>query len=336
MEQPHLQLGPFQGITDVWFRKSFQSYFSGIDRFFTPFFSGIDTEKSKSLSVAEIDPTFNDTTNLIPQLLSNNADEVIRFSRQTAEKGYSLININMGCPSSIVTRKKRGSGLLPYPELIQNMTQKLSVQIGHQYSIKCRLGYLNQDEIDELIPIFNAARLDQLIIHARIGKQMYKGVPNFEKFDSIRESIHADLIYNGDIFSVENYNTYQKMFPDIAGWMLGRGLLSDPFLAQDIKSQTENTDKNNRLYIVQNFVEELYYLRRKHTNDNLNILGRMKELWSYLRFSFSNEQEVWRLIRKTTSFDAYEDAVAEVFRSNDWEGVGYSKKAVIEAEQRII
>jgi tRNA-dihydrouridine synthase len=313
-----LQLGPFQGITDVWYRQAFQKYFSGIDQFFTPFFSGIHKENSKNLRVAEIDPLYNPAKNLVPQLLSNDAKEVLRFARQVKAMGYNEINLNMGCPYPIVANKKRGSGILPYPELVKQIVDQVSEAAVLNYSIKCRLGYISKDEIDKLIPLFNQAGLSELIVHARIGKQLYKGLPDWEKFGLIRHEIIPALSYNGDIFSVEAFRKISSQYPGINRWMLGRGLLANPFLAMDIKQPDLIVNTEERLQTVRLFVQELYYLRRKQSNDNLSTLGRMKELWSYLRHSFSHQQEVWRLIKKTGSFEAYENAVETVFNNYAW------------------
>lgn len=315
-----LQLGPFQGITDVWYRQAFQKYFSGIDQFFTPFFSGIHKESSKNLRVSEIDPTYNQTQNLTPQLLSNNSVEVLRFARYVQSLGYTEINLNMGCPYPVVANKKRGSGILPYPELVRQLLEEVSIAIPLNYSIKCRLGYFNNEEIDKLIPHFNQAGLSELIVHARIGKQLYKGQPDKEKFGLIRHEIQPSLTYNGDIFTVDAFQEVSQLYPEINRWMLGRGLLANPFLAEDIRQSVGPTNKEKRLQTVRLFVQELYYLRRKHTSNSLSTLGRMKELWSYLRYSFSHPQEVWRLIKKAGSFEAYESAVETVFTSFCWTG----------------
>ena len=66
-----LSLAPFQGITDAVYRNLFKEYFSGIDKFYTPFFTGIHKENSRSLRGEEIDINFNDVNTLTPQILGN-------------------------------------------------------------------------------------------------------------------------------------------------------------------------------------------------------------------------------------------------------------------------
>jgi tRNA-dihydrouridine synthase B len=322
-----LQLGPFQGITDVWFRQVYMKHFKGIDKLFTPFFSGIHKENSRNLRTDEIRPGLNNLSMTVPQLLSNDADEIIRFSSQCNAMGYNEINLNMGCPYPLVAKKKRGSGLLPYPGMVQKMLEKLDGNLSTGFSIKCRLGYHNPEEIDELIPLFNAFDLSELIIHARIGKQLYKGIPDFDRFRSVISEIRAPLVYNGDIFSSDNLNEYHTKFENINSWMLGRGLLADPFLPADIKKIKVVEKDEDRKEIVRSFMAELYQLRREQSNDNLSVLGRLKELWSYMRFSFDEPQTVWRLVRKVKNFDEFETATDTIFNELDWIGTGYVRKS---------
>ena len=200
----HLSLGPFQGITDAPFRNVFKRHFGGIDKFYTPFFTGIHKEEhAKNLQGEEIDPKCNDVETLTPQILSTDAEEILRFAKQCKQLGYKEINLNMGCPFPRVANKKRGCGLLPYPDMVEAMLERIFEQIDIDFSVKCRLGYFSPDEIEAIIPIFNKFPLSELIIHPRIGKQLYKGEADVERFKRLIPYINAPLVYNGDIFSVE-------------------------------------------------------------------------------------------------------------------------------------
>ena len=152
-----LSLGPFQGITDAPFRNVFKKHFGGIDKFYTPFFTGIQKDHAKNLQVEEIDPACNDVEHLTPQILSTDATEILRFATQCKELGYQEINLNMGCPFPRVANKKRGCGLLPYPEKVEALLNGVFEHIDLKFSIKCRLGYFEPDEIVPIIDIFNKA-----------------------------------------------------------------------------------------------------------------------------------------------------------------------------------
>lgn len=331
MENVKLSLGPFQGITDAPFRNVFKKHFGGIDKFYTPFFTGIQKDHAKNMQVEEIDPHFNDVETLTPQILSTDAEEILRFATQCKELGYKEINLNMGCPFPRVANKKRGSGLLPYPEKIDALFGQVFEIIDVKFSVKCRLGYFSPDEIVPVINVFNRYPLSELIIHPRIGKQLYKGEADVKRFVELMPSIKAPLVYNGDIVSVGSFERIREQVQPVNEFMLGRGLLSNPFLAEEIKGDSRHCEERKRrsnpsdttsglLRFARNderlhsYVVDLYEDRLRHAGGSPKVLGRMKELWSYLMYSFDEPQDIWRKIKKINALKEYEEAVEVVFR----------------------
>ena len=313
MNKPFLSLGPFQGITDAPFRNVFKRHFGGIDKYYTPFFTGIHKEEhAKNLQGEEIDPLCNDVETLTPQILSTDAEEILRFAKQCQQLGYQEINLNMGCPFPRVANKKRGSGLLPYPDKVGTMLERVFEEIDIKFSVKCRLGYFDPKEIDAILPIFNKFPISELIIHPRIGKQLYKGEADVEHFKALIPYINAPLVYNGDIVSEESFNRISNAVQPVNQFMLGRGILANPFLAEQIKNDKASThDKTERLH---NYVIDLYEDRLHHAGGSPKVLGRMKELWSYLMNSFEEPQVVWRKIKKINALKEYEEAVETIFK----------------------
>ena len=313
MNEPFLSLGPFQGITDAPFRNVFKRHFGGIDKFYTPFFTGIHKEEhAKNLQGEEIDPHYNDVETLTPQILSTDAEEILRFAKQCQQLGYKEINLNMGCPFPRVANKKRGCGLLPYPDKVEAMLERVFEEIDIKFSVKCRLGYFDPKEIDAILPIFNKFPISELIIHPRIGKQLYKGEADVERFKALIPYINAPLVYNGDIVSEESFNRISNAVQPVNQFMLGRGILANPFLAEQIKNDKASThDKTERLH---NYVIDLYEDRLHHAGGSPKVLGRMKELWSYLMNSFEEPQVVWRKIKKINALKEYEEAVETIFK----------------------
>lgn len=306
-----LSLGPFQGITDMPFRNIYKTHFRGVDKFYTPFFTGIQKDNARNLRTEEIDPLHNDVATLTPQLLSTDAEEVLRFARQCGEMGYSEINLNMGCPFPRVANKKRGSGMLPYPQRIDEMLEIVFEKITVKLSIKCRLGYYSPDEIIPVIEVFNKYPLSELVIHPRIGKQLYKGEADVARFKALINSIKAPLVYNGDIFTLNDFSRIAGEVGNVSGFMLGRGLLADPFLPEKIRGLNTG-DTMTRL---RHYVEDLYEDRLRHAGGSPKVLGRMKELWSYLMLSFEESQQIWRNIKKLNALSDYEAAVNDIFRN---------------------
>ena len=330
MSRPFLSLGPFQGITDAPFRNVFKRHFGGIDKFYTPFFTGIQKDHAKNLQGEEIDPSCNDVETLTPQILSTDAEEILRFAKQCKQLGYKEINLNMGCPFPRVANKKRGCGLLPYPDKVEELFERIFEEIDIKFSVKCRLGYFSADEINAIIPIFNRFPLSELIIHPRIGKQLYKGEADVEQFKALMPFINAPLVYNGDIVSVESFERIREIINEpfekwrfdrlnghlpVNQFMLGRGILANPFLAEEILGGALNApERTERLHA---YVIDLYEDRLRHAGGSPKVLGRMKELWSYLMNSFDTPQDIWRKIKKINALKEYEEEVERIFEQHE-------------------
>lgn len=312
-----LSLAPFQGITDVVYRNVFKKHFAGIGKFYTPFFTGIQKDNSKSLRGEEISPDFNDVKTLVPQILSNTSEEIVRFANQCKSMGYEEFNLNMGCPFPRVANKTRGCGLMADPDRTIKMLNDVCDQIeGIKFSIKCRLGYYNDEEIYAFIDTFNTLNFSEIIIHPRIGKQMYTGEASLEKYKALIPLINKPLVYNGDIFTVVNYIHVRNSCRDAMNRissptiMLGRGLLTNPFLAEEIQRIENQRDKKQRLH---DFVVDLYVERLRHAGGSPKIIGSMKELWKYMMNIFDDPQNVWRKVKKVNHLDEYETAVETIF-----------------------
>jgi tRNA-dihydrouridine synthase len=310
MNKPTLYIAPFQGVTTDVFLDVYSRFFPGIDKMFTAFFSSVQNSKRLSDKVHKLELNKINNIKVVPQILSKESAEIVRFASICKDYGYDEINWNLGCPFKRVAMKKRGSGLLPYPDEVNEILKEVFEKTDIKLSVKCRLGYFSSSEIFDLLPVFNKYDIYELIVHARIGKQLYSGTVDTVTFGKIYGNTKAKLCYNGDIFSKEDFLNFENRFPALNTWMVGRGLLSNPFLPAEIKNINPQTNKRETL---RRFVDELYYRYRKETNDGLQSINKMKELWSYLSQSFDNPPRVFGIIKKTKTFDQYEDAVKRVF-----------------------
>lgn len=313
-----IYLAPFQGITGVTFRKVYSKHFQGVDKLFTPFFTAINNElKLPARKQAELGCSSENGVEVVPQILSKDADEIIRFALFCEKRGFQELNWNLGCPYPMVANKKRGSGMLPYPEMADEILHKVMAETAVRFSVKCRLGYFSPDEIFNLIPVFNHYKISELTIHARIGKQLYSGEPDMETFRKAFSLLTVPVAYNGDIFALTDFERVRDHFPAINTWMIGRGLLSDPFLPATIKGLQIPADRKPT---IRQFTDELYLAYRKQLNDNPAVLGILKEYWHYLAESFDNPHKVFKKLKKVKKFDEYEGAIEALFEEYEWVG----------------
>jgi tRNA-dihydrouridine synthase B len=122
------------------------------------------------------------------------------------------------------------------------------------------------------------------------------------------------LYYNGDITSVAKYKEMQELFPSIDHFMIGRGLIADPFLPSMIKNDTTEYPKD-RWNIFNEFHDTIYQEYDAALSGPTPIKMKMLGFWDYFSTSFSNPQKTFKKIKKAQSTRAYQEAVKEIFKS---------------------
>jgi tRNA-dihydrouridine synthase len=302
---------PLQGFTDFRFRNAFDKYFGGIDTFYAPYIRLNGKFKIKSAYERDLLQKNNTVADLIPQIMTNSADEFLFGAKYVQELGYNELNWNLGCPYPMVTKRGMGSGLICETQKIDEILKKVHNESGILVSMKMRLGYENSEEILNTLPILDQYPLKNISIHARLGKQLYKGSVDLDAFQKALDHTKHLLYYNGDITSVEAFNQLQERFPTINHWMIGRGLIADPFLPQMIKNNTTSYPEN-RIEIFSKFHDTLYHQYSEYLSGDKHTLLKMLSFWEYFSTTFSNPKKAFKKIKKAKNVRAYETAVREI------------------------
>ncbi|MCL6462689.1 tRNA-U20a,U20b-dihydrouridine synthase [Flavobacterium micromati] len=305
---------PLQGFTDFRFRNAQNKLFGGIDTFYSPYIRLNGKMIIKASYERDLLPENNLDLEVIPQVITNDADEFLFVAKYVRELGYKELNWNLGCPYPMVTKSGMGSGLISNPEKINHVLERAHNESDIIVSMKMRLGYETTEEILDALPILDKYPIKNIAIHARIGKQLYKGGVHLDAFQQCIDNTKHKLYYNGDITSVAKFHEMQQRFPSIDHWMIGRGLISDPFLPTMIKNNTEEYPEN-KIELFNAFHDTLYAIYSESLSGSTHILLKMYHLWEYFSATFSDPHKVLKKIKKAQSIRNYETAVAEIFRN---------------------
>jgi tRNA-dihydrouridine synthase len=305
---------PLQGFTDFRFRNAINKYFGGIDTYYSPYIRLNGKLVVKPSYERDLLPENNVGLEVIPQIITNDADEFLFVAKYVQELGYKELNWNLGCPYPMVTKCGMGSGLISNTEKINNILNKVHSESDIIVSMKMRLGYENTEEILQVLPILETYPIKNIAIHARIGKQLYKGGVHLDAFQECIDNTKLKLYYNGDITSVAKFNEMQERFPTIDHWMIGRGLIADPFLPSMIKNNTSEYPEN-KIELFSAFHDTLYQGYSESLSGSTHILLKMHHLWEYFSVIFSNPHKALKKIKKAKSIRNYEVAVKEILKA---------------------
>ncbi len=200
----------------------------------------------------------------------------------------------------MVAKSGMGSGLICNPSKINDILERAHSQTDILVSMKMRMGYEHAQEILEVFPILDQYPLKNIAIHARIGKQLYKGPVDLEAFERCIGSTRHKLYYNGDITSVEAFKAMQARFPTLDHFMIGRGLIADPFLPSMIKNNTSSYP-DNRWEIFSAFHDTIYQQYDDYLSGPTPIKLKMLGFWEFFSQSTSNPQKTFKAIKNATN-----------------------------------
>ncbi len=305
---PAVYFAPMQSMTTFIYRNAHHRVFGpSIDKYYAPFFMAhekcnFNFKEERDLGIAE-----NASTPMVPQILTRDAEDVLRYQELLTDMGYPELNINLGCPSKTVTAKGRGSAFLIYrDELDRFLDTVFARSSGCRLSVKTRIGTEDPEEFIYLTEIFNQYPLSELIIHPRTMRQFYAGIPVRESFlYALKYSKHP-LVYNGDIWTEEDWIRLTEEAEQVCPGkqfqlMIGRSAVADPALARKIKGTGGSAEPEEYRRMLHEIIREYSDLLPKEQM----VLFRLKELWSWMIRLFPDKQEVLQHLNRSDSLEEY-------------------------------
>lgn len=306
-----IHFAPLQGLTDYIFRNAHMKTFGNIDKYYTPFVRLEGENKFRNKDTNDINKENNDTEKIIPQLIASSATEAEQIVKLFIENGYRQIDINMGCPFPLITKKNKGAGILPKPELVENLLSITEKYQDLDFSVKMRLGMNNHEEWKDLIEILNRCKLTHITMHPRIGKQQYKGEVNIEEFSKFISSCNKPIIYNGDLNSLEDIKRIESQFPQIKGIMIGRGLIAQPWIAMEYKADIK-LDTKEKIGMLGQLHNQIFEQCEGRFQGESQILSHLQPYWEYMYPEL--DKKIRKKICKCTRLRNYIEAVGEALR----------------------
>ena len=229
-----LLLAPMQGITNRGLREVFGTTVRP-DALFTEF---VRVRPGSPTPVTNVD--FIEATTEVPgvplvvQVIGSADEGVVQATRDLVARGVQHINVNMGCPWGRMTSILAGGGMFRAPETVEPMLRDLREIVPGSLSVKTRTGIDDERQIFDVMPAFEAAGIDFLVVHSRTVQQKYTGIANHDLTTEIVERCGVPVIANGDVTTVEGAAEVMDR-TGAAGLMLGRGAIADPWLFDRIR-----------------------------------------------------------------------------------------------------
>lgn len=294
---------PLQGVTDNVWRMAQHEVFGGADAYYAPFMR-VEHGDIRRKDLRDVEPERNAGITLIPQILACSPDHSLMMVTALKEMGYNRIDINLGCPFPPIAMHRKGSGMLAYPELIEELFKALGNVEGVKFSVKMRIGWDRNDQWRDILPMMDLISPCHITVHPRTGKQQYKGELDIEQFEAILAASTWPVIYNGGLRTVEDIDQVTHRYPTLPAVMVGSGLAADPgMFALDAKPEDYRRFHD---LLVEGYSNQL-------NGGEAQLVRHLQDIWQ--TFMPDIDRKLFKAIRKSRTLDQYLSASAAALAS---------------------
>jgi len=220
---------------------------------------------------------------LVVQVIGCLDEGVLEATRLLVDRGVEHINVNMGCPFGRMNSVLAGGGMFKHPDTIEPMLTQMRKLVPGSLSVKTRTGLEDEREILPLLPAFENAGIDFLVVHSRTVRQKYKGQANHDLTREIVASTQLPVIANGDITDPQRAAQVLE-HTQAAGLMLGRGAIADPRLFERIRGTEPERPlgPSNQKQLKKHLLALLEEYEKLFCGD-AQVLSKMKETLVHIK-----------------------------------------------------
>ena len=189
-----------------------------MDAYYTPFIRVEKEDSFRSRDMKDCDPELNSVELLVPQVLGGEPMELDVCLQMLEGRGYKQVDINMGCPFTMISLTGKGGWIVASPG------EGGGFDGGCGFSGQCSedaVGMGRPGECLKLLPLLNAALLAAIFLHARVGVQDTRERRIRRLLRFFTRNANNPLYYNGDVLTLEDIQAVTERFPRLRGVMIG-------------------------------------------------------------------------------------------------------------------
>lgn len=285
IKKPVFVLAPMANITTMPFSSICKEM--GADIVYSPMISSnaVIYNTEKTLKIAEFLPKEQP---VIIQIFGYDGNLIARAANiidKTLKPAG--IDINLGCPAPKLNKNECGAALLKNYDKAKKIIKTVRDGFDGELSVKLRLGWDKFDVIP-FIKYLEKIGINCVSIHGRTAKQGYRGKADWDAIYKIVESVKISVIGNGDVTDYNLAINYAKNNSKIAGVMIGRAALGNPWIFKEIKLKKDIQVGNKELAEIIDKQTQRYV---KFAGEEMAILEMRKHMGWYIR-GFDGAQSI--------------------------------------------
>ena len=259
LSQNDLILAPMAGVTDLAYRE--------IAREQGALLAVSEMISAKALTYRDkhtydLLKTSVEDTPLSVQLFGHEPQVLSEAVKQIEDMGFSMIDLNCGCPAPKIVKNGDGSALMQNPELLFELVSSMRKATDLPLSVKLRIGFDAQSKnVVECAKLCEEAGADYLAVHGRTREMQYSGVADLSFIKAVKQAVKIPVIGNGDVCDRESYLRMKKE-TGCDGVMIGRAALGNPFVFDLIKNPDKKISKEEKMRALLRQVEKMHATKK--------------------------------------------------------------------------
>lgn len=300
---------PLQGYTEAPFRHFHRVVYGPVfDACFSPFVR-VEHGGIRSRDIRDVTSPLNANHDPVPQMIVRDVDEFRILADGLVACGHDRIDVNMGCPFALQLRHGRGAALLSDIGKLGMIADAMRDYSQVTFSVKMRLGVDSPDGWRGAVSVLNRMPLSHVAVHPRTAADGYRGPLRVHEFGLLMSELEHPVIFNGEIHSPADIDSVMADYPEVAGVMIGRGLLARPSMVNEWRERREWT-RFERLSAVLRLHDGIYRHYCAALCGDAQVLSKIKSFWEYLSEEIGRRSA--KAIRKATTLPRYVEAVNSV------------------------
>lgn len=242
-------------------------------------------------------------TPMVIQLLGSDPDWLGANAAKASALSPHGLDLNFGCPAKTVNRHGGGAMLLADPELLNRIVRAVRTAVPEEIPVtaKMRLGISDTSRAIDCAQALSDGGAAALVVHARTKDDGYRPPAHWEWIARIADAVPVPVTANGEVWTVADWRRCRAV-SGCADVMIGRGAVADPYLAQRIKGQMDETPSSREWQAL--LPHLVAYWHKVHTRVlACHAPGRLKLILSYFRRTWPEAEALYAAIRPMRSPD---------------------------------
>jgi tRNA-dihydrouridine synthase C len=243
------------------------------------------------------------------QLLGGKPEPLAANAAKAVELGALGVDLNFGCPAKTVNRHDGGATLLQYPDRIYSLVSAVrrTVPAHIPVTAKIRLGFEDTANCLANAQAIEAAGATWLTVHCRTKTDGYRPPAYWEWMPKIREASSIRLVTNGEIWNVSDFRNVRKVAGTL-DYMIGRGVLRDPFLFKKIKADDARLSRYDE---IKKLLPDFYRASSTYRNPAFAV-ARTKGWLKQLAFTAPEFENLFENLKVITQPQPFQEQLESI------------------------